>query len=524
MKQGKLDVGHLKKLFERAKQYRQPWESYYQDCYDYAMPGRVGFFNRSPQADSPVIYDETAVVAVPEFASQMQAGLVPNYARWFQLEAGSDIPEDQREEVNDALEAITNDVMEVINNSNFSEEVHEAMIDLSVGTACLQIDDGGAVSPVRFTAIPLNQLFLDSGHDDRIDTYIRAKDMTLEQIENLPYVDSVPQAVRQEIEKKSSDVQDKRVNVVFMLRRDWSNPDVEVHDYYVFLPDHDHMLHTERFEGIGSSPMVAFRWSKLTGEVWGRGPLYNVMPAVRTANLVVQLVLENAEMAIAGVYTVEDDGVVSANNIRIAPGTVIPVAPGSRGLQSVGASGDFSVADLVLSEMRNNIKRGLYNDQLGNPNTTPMSATEVQQRMADLSRRIGSAFGRLQNEFVNRVVQRVVHIMKKRGMIELPSINGREIKIIASSPLSKAQAVEDINAVNNWLTLLNTHFGPQLTALEVDSKEVAEFVRERMGLPSKLKRKEQDKAQIAQAFAQPQQGSDLNGAGQESQSGLFAVG
>ena len=35
------------------------------------------------------------------------------------------------------------------------------------------------------------------------------------------------------------------------------------------------------------------------------------------------------------------------------------------------------VYQLILSDMRLNIKRALYNDMLGNPDKTPASATEV---------------------------------------------------------------------------------------------------------------------------------------------------
>ena len=65
------------------------------------------------------------------------------------------------------------------------------------------------------------------------------------------------------------------------------------------------------------------------------------------------------------------------------------------GLIPIPAAGNFDVAGLVLNDMRLNIKRALYNDMLGDPNRTPATATEIAERMADLSRRIGSVFGRL---------------------------------------------------------------------------------------------------------------------------------
>ena len=51
---------------------------------------------------------------------------------------------------------------------------------------------------------------------------------------------------------------------------------------------------------------------------------------------------------------------------------------------------------------------------LGNPDRTPASATEVAERMADLSRRIGSAFGRLQAEMVQPVYSELFILKKKR--------------------------------------------------------------------------------------------------------------
>lgn len=78
--------------YKRALTKRQPWERGYQDCYDYALPGRTSFFERTAGQDAPDIFDETAIVALQEFASRLQAGLVPNYGRFISLQAGSEIP------------------------------------------------------------------------------------------------------------------------------------------------------------------------------------------------------------------------------------------------------------------------------------------------------------------------------------------------------------------------------------------------------------------------------------------------
>ena len=40
-----------------------------------------------------------------------------------------------------------------------------------------------------------------------------------------------------------------------------------------------------------------------------------------------------------------------------------------------------------------------------------MKCTEVSERMADLSKQIGSSFGRLQSEFINPLLKRIIRIL-----------------------------------------------------------------------------------------------------------------
>lgn len=510
--------------YRRALKKREPWEAGYQDCYDYALPGRTSFFKRTAGRDAVEIFDETAVVAVQEFASRLQAGLVPNYGRFIKLVAGSEVPEDQREEADKALEIATAYVQETIDNSNFAQEANECFIDIALGTACMDVFEGDAVNPVIFSAVSLPELAIDTGPRDEIDTYYRTRRMRVSQIDKAYPGAKVPAELTDKLRKKEpgeGKEEDPYVNIVIAAYRDHEAVNEEVNKLCLFLPEHDDIEPLLELEakGVGSGRFIGFRWSKAAGEAWGRGPLFNALPAVKTVNLVMQMILENAEMAIAGLYTAEDDGVVSVDNIRLLPGTVVPIAPGSSGLQQVNGAGNFDVSQLVLSDMRQNIKRSLYNEMLGSPDTTPMSATEVAQRMADLSRQIGSAFGRLQVEFVNRVVQRVVYILRKKKLLEIPTVNGREVKIVSTSPLSQAQAVEDINAVNNFMTMLNQQFGPQLAQLMIEQEAAANYLRERFGVPVDLVRGKQERAQVAQAIAQAgaMPTGEMNGQGQPPQ-------
>jgi hypothetical protein len=505
---------YLKK-YESAKSLRTPFEDLFQECYDYALPQREGFYYNAPgQRRDDRIFDETAVVGVQEFASRLQSGLVPNFARWADLLAGSEVPPEEADEVNNSLDEVTEYIFEILANSNFAQEVHESFMDLAVGTGCLLVEEGDAVNPIRFNAVPLPKVVLENGPDDRIDHVYREREVRYRDITTAFKKPKISPKMQDCINKKP----DQKVKLLEVVCRLYDKPNQERHAYYVIDKTNRECVVEEVFEGVGSNPFVCFRWSKAAGEVYGRGPLVNALSSIKTTNLTIQLILENAQMAISGIYQMDDDGIINVDTINLVPGTVIPKAPGSGGLQPVAAAGSFDVASLVLNDMRMNIKRALYNDMLGDPNRTPATATEIAERMADLSRRIGSAFGRLQAEMVQPILQRVVYILKKQGRIDLPTVNGREVKVRSVSPLAQAQSNQDITTVARFLEVVGANFGPDMVNMLIDSEETAVYLAKKFGVPDGLIRDEADREALQeqmQQMAEMQQMMQMQGGGGE---------
>jgi len=493
------------KRYEKAKTIRQKWEGLFQECYEYALPMRETFYSQSVgERRDDKIFDETAVVGVQEFASRLQSGLVPNFARWADFTSGSEIPPEQRDGINNELDEVTDYVFEVLQNSNFSQEVHESFMDLAVGTGVLHVSEGDAIHPVKFSALPLPHVVLDVGPDDNVDHVYRERNIRYSEIPVVYPKAKLPNEITEAIEKNP----EGKTKILEVVCRNYTKPNQDAYYYLAIDCTSKTIIKKDDLNGTGSNPFVCFRWSKCAGEVYGRGPLINALSAIKTTNLTIQLILENAQMAISGIYQMDDDGVINPDTINLVPGTVIPKAPQSAGLQPVKAAGSFDVGNLILSDMRLNIKKALYNDMLGNPDRTPASATEVAERMADLSRRIGSAFGRLQAELVQPVLQRVVYILKKQGRINIPTINGRQVKVRSVSPLSQAQSNQDITSIARWLELIQSRFGPEMVNLLINSEETAAHLAKKFGVPDTLIRDLEERKQLvamAQQMAQQAQ-------------------
>ena len=115
---------------------------------------------------------------------------------------------------------------------------------------------------------------------------------------------------------------------------------------------------------------------------------------------------------------------------------------------------------------------------------------------------MGSAFGRLQAELVQPLLQRVIYILKKQGRIEVPTVNGREVKIRSVSPLAQAQANQDISTVSRFLELIGGAFGPEMLQLLVDGEQTAIHLAKKFGVPESLIRDEEQRKQLAEMAQQ----------------------
>ena len=129
--------------------------------------------------------------------------------------------------------------------------------------------------------------------------------------------------------------------------------------------------------------------------------------------------------------------------------------------------------------------------------------------MSDLSRQIGSSFGRLQAEFITPLLRRVIRILSKQGRIDIPQVNGREVKIISTSPLSQAQHQQDIAVVNNFNSILAQTFGPQILNMIVKQDEVARYIADKLGLPEKLIRDPQEQQELINQLQNMAQQSNM---------------
>lgn len=471
-------IDDLVRRHGNAKAKRDAWETLWRDCYDYALPQRG---NNPGNRRSEKLYDATAMDAVDQLAASLLGHLTPIWTPWFGLKPGPELTEKEAQALAPVLEKAGKIMQAHFDRSNFSVEIHQAFLDLVVaGTASLAFEEAepGHYSAFRFSAIPLQDVVLEEGNNGFLDGTFRTLLLTLSQL-NARYPHSeLPDHILH-IGTKDPAVQFKVLEMIV--------PDGQAYLYMACLAGEggrEHVILNET--RLPQSPVLNFRWMKSEGEIYGRSPVMKVLPDIKTANKVVELILKNASIAVTGIWQADDDGILNPANIELVPGAIIPKAVGSKGLTPLEMPGRFDVSQIILDDLRANIRHALLIDRLPQLQGQRMTATEIMERANEMALLLGATYGRLQTELLTPLIQRGFAILRRRGEVPDLAIDGRVIEIDYRSPLAKSMSQRHVQTTLSWLQSVQG-MGPEALAT-VDLAKTAKYLGEALGVPSDLMR------------------------------------
>lgn len=491
----RLSAEDVLKRHDKALTKKEDFRNLYEECYEFALPQRNlydGYYEGKVGGQKKMnrVFDSTAINSTQRFANRMQSGIFPPQRKWCRLEPGPDIPEDRKEEAQAALDIYSDKLFASLKQSNFDIAIGEFLLDLSVGTAVMMVQPGDDINPLNFIPVPQFLVSFEEGANGQVDNVYRRMRLKGESIMRQWPDAVIPDDLQKKIDQKpTEDLEFIEATVLDQKRGDFC--------YHVIHKESKTELVYRRME---ESPWIVSRYAKVAGEIYGRGPLITALPDIKTLNKTLELLLKNASLAIAGVYTAADDGVLNPNTVKIIPGAIIPVArnggPQGESLKPLTRAGDFNVSQIIMNDLRMSIKRILLDESLPPDNMSARSATEVVERMKELSQNLGSAFGRLINETMIPLVTKILRVMDQRGLIDLPlKVNGLEIKVSAVAPLAMAQSMEDVQNVLQYAQIVQ-QAGPQ-AQMTLKTDAMMDFIAEKLGIPQKIRNTQEERAIMA---------------------------
>jgi hypothetical protein len=396
----------------------------------------------------------------------------------------------------------------VVNQGDPVAARHTAYIDLVVaGMGCLlNLEDRyDKINPLNSQAVSQSEVAIEKDARGRNVGIYRKRKIRVKSIKTLWDDAEIPEAVKAMM-KIDSDPEIEVLEATYeqpVKRDEKSNAPPWQYEVLYTASGQDPVRMVDR--GYNENPWTIFQWMTLPGCNYGPGPVLLALPDIRTSNKIVEMLLQNAALALVGMYLVRDDGVINPDTIQFTNGGMIPVAStgGSAGASMVPleTGRNFDIGQLMVDEYQTRIKKWLYDHGLPAESATPKSATEIIERVRELTQDLGAGIGRLTGDHVD-YVRRVIGILVRSGVIPFDvNIDQFTLKVQINSPLARAQQLQKVQTVIQWLQMVMSIGGEQALIIVAKVPEIMVWIADQMGVPSDLINSEEGREGAEESLA-----------------------
>lgn len=499
---------------------RGAWESHWQEAAELTFPNHPTFTGEeSPGLKKGLkVYDSTAIHAAEILAAGLHGTLTNPASEWFALRFENEELNDSRESslwLKNAEQIMRNEIQN--SKSAFSTHIHEMYLEFaSFGTGVLFTGEQSDKDGILFKSIPLSEAYIAENKDGKIDTVYRTINMSVRQI-----IQKFGENASDKTKKLFAEGKvDQLIQVVHAVeprikpfKKNETLPFVSV---YV----EKSTKHILQEGGFSQFPYSVPRFYKASGEVYGRGPAVTALPDIKMLNEMMKTTIKAAQKIVDPPLQAPDDGFLGP--IRTVPGGINYFRRGNTDrIEPLITNANIPISLEMMEELRNRIRAIFFIDQLQLMRGPEMTATEVMQRTEERMRLMGPVLGRMQEEALDTVINRVFEILNSQGKFPpAPDlIANADYKVEYVSPIARAQKQLEANSLQRVMEIMTPFVSmtPDLIH-RFDADEILKGVSEMFGLrPSFLKsdgdvdqarQAENEQAQMAQNVETLRTGSE----------------
>lgn len=522
MEMGDRQAEEVISEFKEISGKRTNWESHWQEVAERMLPSFADTFNTfnttTPgRKNTEHIFDSTAQVALKRFAAILDSLLTPRNATWHRLIPDDpDIARDRQtrlwfEEVNRLLFRYR-----YAPKANFTSQNQQNYLMLGgFGTGCVFTDQLDGEPGLRYRALHLGEIYFAENHQGLIDKAYRRFELTARQAVQ-KWGDALPESIRDKAEKQG----DTKFWFIHCVkpRMDYDPERLDAKgkpfaSYYVS----EEGKKTLEDGGYTTFPYAISRYEQAPGEVYGRGPAMDVLPAVKVLNEEKKTLLKQGHRAVDPVLLMHDDGVMSTFSMK----------PGAKNYGGVNADGRALVhtlptGNLAVGQEMMNDERALINDAFLITlfqilvDTPQMTATEVMERTREKGILLAPTVGRQQSEYLGPLIEREVDVLNQRGLLPpMPPAMveaGGEYRIEYDSPISRTQRAEEVaglmRTVESTLNIVNITQDPEPLD-HFDWDKIVPEVAEIQAVPERWMRAKEEVKALRQDRRQQQETNQM---------------
>lgn len=498
--------------FQTLKSARAPWETSWTEILKYCIPRKNDIMvMRTPgQLVGQELFDATAPRAVGKLAGLLHGWLTNPSIQWLEYATGfKDL--DYRDEVRFWLQNAADTTNDTLNNSNFQTEIHEFYIDLiSIGTGGMSIDEDDE-TVARFHTRPISEYVIEPNNKNVIDSIYRLFKWNAQQIVDEWPKATMPSSITDAL-KKGDNKTFEVLHWIFPAKR---NP-ADVPKGKGFAYGSVYILVEAKTKiskgGFRERPYVVSRYTKTSGEAYGRSPSWDTMPDIKMINEIKKTTLAGGQQTVRPAMQGPDDGFMA--RINLTPGAMNYYRRGTKDrIEPIvtGARPDYGID--LFNLIKEDIEDGYHLKELLLRRGPQMTAEETMTRTEEGARFLSPMMGRQHNEFLRPVADRLFAIQLRRGLIPKPpqvvidrlKERKKDLGVQYSSLIARAQRTTEVQNIQRAFQVIAPLVGINPESRDViDTDQGVRFVARSYGLPQELIRTEDKIGKIREARAEAQ--------------------
>jgi len=469
--------------FTQIKSERDNWESLWQDAASFVLPRKAYVTSKrvpGQQQDFHRIFDNTAISSLRTMSAGFHSHLTNPSSKWFEMRMQDKKLMDNKD-VRMWLQDAEDKIFSTLNNSNFDATMQEFYPDLGCfGTASIFIEEDD-VEDVRFTMLPIQQVYLVQDASGRINGFFRAFQLTAQQAWDKWGIAAgivVMEAMKEE--KTKSKMLDFMHWVMPREKRDPSKEDNLSMPYESFWIETT-KKHVIKESGFKEFPLATGRFYRQAGQVYADSPTSEVMATTRMINAEKKTLIRAAMKVVDPPQSVPSRGFMMPLNFNPSGINYRDKNVDADSIQPIGTGGNIPIGIEMVQQAKAEIEEGYFVPlfKAFSQITKVMTIPEVQRRITENMVLLGPVVGRLTQDVFDIIIQRLFFMLLRTGKIPPPpsTLEDQEVEVIYISQLAKAQRASEILSLERTLATISgiAEFFPNVLD-KIDSDKVVDVV------------------------------------------------
>jgi hypothetical protein len=493
--------------FDREKGARANWDEHWEEVAKFTIPRKDDVWNRlsktTGERKGERVFDASPSHYAELHSAALSTMLTNPTSTWMEFTTGD--PElDKIPEVTKYLQQLVRSILSIFNQTNFYPEMNEAYLDLSTfGTAALRVMEDDELT-VRFEARPIYEYWICEDNKGETDVSYTSRMLTGRQLrqefKETVFTESLMAAFMKDPSKKYEVVE------VIQPKADFKG-EVGTKPFQSVKILREEML-TLSEKGFNEFPIMFPRWSKISGEKYGRSPAMKALPDIKMINKMMKDTLRAAQKKTDPPLMLPDDNVLGSVNSM--PGGLNFYRAGTQDrIFGLDTGSNPGIGFETMKDVRERIKQAFFIDQLQLIQSDRMTATEANIRTDENLRLLGPTLARQHFEFLQPLIARVLSIMKRKNKLpegipsQLEKIN---LQVFYTSQIAKAQRMSEGQNFQRFFEAVAPVMQIQPNVVDnIDGDKAVKFNARLYGVPEEIFRSTAERKEVRDNRAKQEQ-------------------